>query len=365
MQHPPLKPDALVIECDRDAIHGGNMSQRIAMVGTGANGSCIAADLTRAGLDVVLIDQWPAHVEAMRSQGLRISMPEEEVHTAVRAHHITDLRSMNTTFDVVLLVPKAYDTRWMCELIKPYLAPDGLLVGIQNAMTVDDIGSIVGPERTMGCVIELSSQLFEPGHVQRNTPPKGTWFAIGSTHPSTRGREEEIASILRHAGKVSISNDILSAKWMKLLINVMCLAPVAMTGKRVHEAFRLPGMRELSLRAGAEALEVGQRLGYKPEPIIGLTAQEMENTNRLLEQLMDKITHDVGPRSMDCCLQDHIKGRATETDLINGLVVEAGKEFGTSAPVNAAICEITRRITTGELKPAAENLALARGMVSL
>jgi 2-dehydropantoate 2-reductase len=336
------------------------MTKRIAMVGTGANGSCIAADLTKAGLDVTIIDQWPAHVEAMRRDGLTITMPDEVLHTPVNAHHITDLRGMNTSFDVVFLVPKAYDTRWMTELIKPHLAADGLLIGIQNAMTVGDIASIVGPERTMGCVIELSSQLFEPAQVQRNTPPKGTWFAVGSTHSSTKGRESEITDILRHSGKVSISEDILSAKWMKLLINVMCLAPVAMTGKRVHEAFRLPGMRELSLRAGEEALEVGQRLGYKPEPIIGLSADEMANTNRLLEKLMDKITHDVGPRSMDCCLQDHIKGRFTETDMINGLVTAEAQRFGTRAPVNAAICEITRRITAGELKPDATNLELAQ-----
>ena len=43
------------------------MSQKIAVLGTGANGSCIAASLIDAGLDVVLIDQWPAHVETMRA----------------------------------------------------------------------------------------------------------------------------------------------------------------------------------------------------------------------------------------------------------------------------------------------------------
>ena len=41
------------------------MSPKIAVLGTGANGSCIAASLIEAGRDVVLIDQWPAHVEAM------------------------------------------------------------------------------------------------------------------------------------------------------------------------------------------------------------------------------------------------------------------------------------------------------------
>ena len=40
-------------------------NKKIAVLGTGANGSCVAADLTNAGLDVVLIDQWPEHVEAI------------------------------------------------------------------------------------------------------------------------------------------------------------------------------------------------------------------------------------------------------------------------------------------------------------
>jgi 2-dehydropantoate 2-reductase len=33
------------------------MSKKIAVLGSGANGSCVAADLTNAGLDVVAIDQ--------------------------------------------------------------------------------------------------------------------------------------------------------------------------------------------------------------------------------------------------------------------------------------------------------------------
>jgi len=79
------------------------MSLKIAVFGTGANGSCIAASLVDAGLDVTLIDQWPAHVEAMRANGLRIGMPETELHVAVRAYHLCDLCTLYETFDVVLL----------------------------------------------------------------------------------------------------------------------------------------------------------------------------------------------------------------------------------------------------------------------
>jgi pyruvate/2-oxoglutarate dehydrogenase complex dihydrolipoamide dehydrogenase (E3) component len=51
------------------------MPKKIAVLGSGANGASIGADLTKAGHDVVLIDQWPEHVQAMRMRGIRIEMP--------------------------------------------------------------------------------------------------------------------------------------------------------------------------------------------------------------------------------------------------------------------------------------------------
>ena len=88
------------------------MNKRIAVLGTGANGASIAADLTKAGLDVVLIDQWPEHVEAMRNNGIRIEMPEDTLVVPVRAYHLCDISTFDEKFDVVLLVIKAYDTSW-------------------------------------------------------------------------------------------------------------------------------------------------------------------------------------------------------------------------------------------------------------
>ena len=45
------------------------MKKKIAIIGTGANGSCVSADLISNGLDVKMIDQWPEHVEKMRKDG--------------------------------------------------------------------------------------------------------------------------------------------------------------------------------------------------------------------------------------------------------------------------------------------------------
>src|SRR3546814_5045397 len=122
--------------------------KRIAVVGTGANGAAFGADMVRAGLDVTFIEQWPAHVEAMRAGGLRVEMPGETVTTPVRAFHMCEVATLREPFDIVLLGVKAYDTRWACELIRPLVAADGLVVGLQNGMTLDDVAQIRGAGQT-------------------------------------------------------------------------------------------------------------------------------------------------------------------------------------------------------------------------
>ena len=332
------------------------MSKKIAVLGTGANGSCVAADLTNAGLDVVLIDQWPAHVEAMRANGLHVTLRQGEIHANVRAHHLCELASMRAAFDLVLLVVKAYDTRWHAELIKPYLKPDGFLVGLQNAMTAEIVAEVVGHARTLGCVPELSSYCFVPGEIKRNTAPERTWFALGSFHPSTAGREEEVAAILRHAGKVEITPNILAAKYMKLVLNSMTLGTMAMMGTELADQ-QPEGMQELMMQLGTESLKVGAALGHPIVPIFGLTQAQIEGSNNLLMQLVDKVNHDIGPgRGANTTLQDHLKGRLSEVDLINGFVVEEGRKRGIPTPANETMVEMTRRIFMGELKPNPGNL---------
>lgn len=340
------------------------MSKKIAVLGTGANGASIAADLTNAGLDVVLIDQWPEHVQAMRKHGVRIEMPKETVQTAVRAYHLCDVCTFDEKFDVVLLLMKAYDTRWACQLIEPYLQPDGLLAGVQNGMTVDAIADVVGPERTIGCVIEISSQMFDPGIVQRQSPHDRSWFAVGGVHEATVGREAEIQELLAHSGTVVISPDIRSAKWMKLISNCTTLATTAIFGVPIAVAADTPDMREMMLRSGSEALAAGQDLGYRIEPIFGLSEDEARNSDNLVELLLDKLTSTyILPDTITTILQDMMKNRRSEVGDVNGWVVEQQERLGKTAPVNAAILELTARIKRRELKPGRANVNVLKAML--
>ena len=309
-----------------------------------------------------VIDQWPAHVEAMRTGGIRIAMRDSELHVPVRAYHLCDVCAFTEPFDVVLLAMKAYDTRWACELIKPHLAPDGMLIGMQNAMVADQIVDVVGAERTIGCVVELSSEMFTPGLVKRNTEPAKTWIGLGHLGGGTERRLAELQALLSPVGQVEIMPNILAAKWMKLVVNAMCLGPFAMVGLPLIDALKVPGMRELIVEIGEEAMRVGQDLGHPVEPIFGLTQAELAGSNRPAEKLFDTLAAHVGPgRSRNTVLQDLLKGRLSEVDMINGLVVEESERRGYGAPANARVAEIVRQIEAGALKPGPSNMARVAG----
>ena len=331
--------------------------KRIAVLGAGANGASVGADLTAAGLDVTLIEQWPAHVEKMRAEGLRITMPERVLELPVRAHHLCEVAELRQPFDVVLVLMKAYDTRWACELIKPLVAPDGLVAGVQNGMTADVVAEVVGPGRAIGCVIECSSTMEVPGVVERHTPPERSWFAVGALDPATAGREAEVAELLAQAGAVEVVDDIRSAKWMKLVSNCTTLVTTAILGEPMLASLKHEAMRDLMLAAGQEALDAGLARGHQIEPIFGLGPADVAEPERVVERLLNALYAGfVLPSTTTTILQDWGKGRRSEVDEINGLVVaELGPD---RAPVNAAVVELAHRIERGELEPRLENYAL-------
>lgn len=336
------------------------MSAKIAVVGTGAQGAGIGADLIRAGLDVTFIEQWPAHVEAMRARGIEVRMPTETLVTPVpRVLHLCEVATLRERFDLVFVLVKAYDTRWAVELIRPVLADDGLVIGLQNGMSIDDVASIVGPARTIGAVIELASNMFEPGIVTRQNAPADSWFAVGAFDDAARGREPEVREVLRHAGTVEISDDIRSSKWMKLVANAGELVPSAILDVPLADAVRMPGVHEFMIECGMEAARAAVADGCRLVPIFGLDASHTADPDRyaavLLGEVLDKYSL---PDTRTTVLQDWMKGRHAEYREVNGLVVDVLARRGGSAPHNAHTVDLARRIEAGELDRSPANREL-------
>ena len=331
---------------------------KIAVIGTGANGASIGADLVQAGYDVTYIEQWPDHVEAMNRNGVTVNMPDQTVVTKVVAKHLCQVAELTDKFDLVFMLVKAYDTRWAAELIKPVLAENALVVGLQNGMSIDDLVDILGPERVMGAVIECCSNMFEPGVCNRETPPSGSWFALGGLTPSTQARAEDVAEVLRHAGTVEVYDDIRSAKWMKLVANASELVPSALLNQPLHEVVQDPEMVDYMKACAKEALAVCIGSGSKIVPIFGLKEAQQDPDLYAVELFDQVIAHFTFPNTLTTVLQDWRKGRRAEIHEINGLVVREGARLGIPTPANSITLDIASRIEVGELEAGAENRAL-------
>ena len=339
------------------------MSRKIAVLGCGAIGSSVSADLTKAGYDVTIFDQWPAQVETLKSSGLHIQMTDGEVRVAVRAYHLCDLASLNVEFDIVFLAVKSNDHRWMAEFIKPYLKAGGVLVPTQNGMNDDSIASIIGRGRTLGCAMELSAEIFTPGLVKRNTTHTSTWFAVGELDGSYTPRVREIESILSHVGRCDVTNNIYGAKWTKLIANTMTMGPFGLLGLGNSEAAALPGMFDISVKLGKESLAVGTALGYRIEPVFGLRADEFAGSgDELLVTAMKTLLGHIS-RGRTAPIHDHLKGRRSEMEFISGVVSKKGRELGIPTPGNDAVVEIDRQINTGQIKMDRSNFELLKSKV--
>ena len=323
------------------------MTKRIAVLGTGANGAALAASMTRAGHDVTCIEQWPEHVDAIRTSGLTVHSPAGTTTTALTAYHLCEVATLREPFDIVFVVVKGYDTRWACELIRPLLTPTSLVVGVQNGMTIDDMADIVGENRTVGCVIEVAANMFEPGIVNQQT---GMWFALGGLTDSVQERLGEVATVLSAAGDLEIVSDIRSSKWMKLVANAAELVTSAILDLPLLDAIALPGMHEFMTETGKEAGRTAVALGHKIVPIFGMNDIDTSSPDAFATELLDRVLTDYSlPDTRTTVLQDWMKGRRAEIEEINGLVVRSQRALGGRVPANEITLELARAIEAGEL----------------
>jgi 2-dehydropantoate 2-reductase len=304
------------------------------------------------------VEQWPAHVEAIRADGITVNLPTESFNVKVPALHLCQLAEVKEPFDIVFLVVKAYDTKWACQLIEPYLAADGLVVGLQNGMTHEDIAAVVGRERAIGAVIEIASNMFVPGVTNRQNGRDTSWFAMGALDPATQERVEGVAELLRCTGRVEVTDDIRSAKWMKLVVNAAELVPSAIVNMALADAARAPGMLEVMREAGYEAMHAALADGSRIVSIIGMPPVTTNDPERYVDQIFEEVLKTFSQEdTLTTSLQDWRKGRRAEVREVNGWVVDILAAHGKTSPMNARVVEMALEIEKGTLEARPENAA--------
>jgi ketopantoate reductase len=108
---------------------------KIAIIGTGAMGSVYAVQFADAGHEVIAVDPWQAHVEAINSQGLRLTGPDgERLIQGIRA---TTNAKESAGAELFILATKAAAVGEAARTIAPILG-DALVLTLSAPCAVFD-----------------------------------------------------------------------------------------------------------------------------------------------------------------------------------------------------------------------------------
>jgi 2-dehydropantoate 2-reductase len=343
------------------------MGKRIAVVGAGALGGYVGGYLAHHGQDVTFVDMWPGHLEAIRSRGLELDgvTPEEKFTvTQAKTLDLCDVQSLSKQkpIDIAFVAVKSYDTEWATALIKPYLAPDGYVVSLQNCLNEEKIAGVVGWGKTLGVVSSvISVHLYEPGRIRRTAAKGGdkhTVFRIGEVHGSITQRVQELVQLFSVIDSVKPTRNLWGERWTKLTQNSMRNGVSAATGLTGSQCDNDRTIRRFAIQLGGEAIKVGRALGYelenigklKPDRLV-LAADGNADALAEIEELMLEAKKG-NPRAAiqrPSMAQDMEKGRRTEIQFMNGYIAEKGKQVGIPTPTHVRLTDIVTRVERGEL----------------
>lgn len=329
-------------------------------MGAGAIGSVVGGLLTEAGHDVKLIDQWPAHVEAMQTRGLHLGGTCGDRLVRVKAIHLHEAQAIQAPFEAVFLSVKGYDTEWATLFARRFLAePDGFVVVFQNGLNDERVARLIGRERTLGSVITIRAGLYEPGQAERtDTAPIG--FTVGELIGPPTERVHRLVAVLNTVIPSRPTGNLAGERWSKLAVNCLANPLAGLSGYSTADVLIEPVPRSIAIQVAAEVIRVARAVGHEVEPIFGITPQRYVDAADgqgldLLEE--DLVSHGHSrPGGRPSLLQDVLKGRRTEIDYLNGVVVAEGLRLGVATPVNAAVVREFERHGAGRLTPDPRNL---------
>ena len=298
---------------------------KIAVVGCGAMGSVYAVLLADAGHEVWAIDTWKEHVDAMKANGLRLEGASGD--RTVRVNATMDAADAGLC-DLVILATKAMHVDKAAKSMRPLLRQDTVVLSIQNGLGGPDTAAkVLGRERVLvGVVGGFGASMKAPGHAHHNG-----WelVRLGELAGPISPRLEAIAEVWRSGGfRVKCFDDIDQLVWEKLICNVCFSGTCAITERTVIEVIEDPDTWKVASGCAIEAYQVARARGIKldfDDPVAYVHAFGM------------KI-----PKARPSMLLDHLAGRMSEIDAINGAIPLAAKAAGLAAPFNEVISALVR-----------------------
>ena len=215
----------------------------------------------------------------------------------------------------------------------------------------DRISAIVGNENLVVGTVEWGATNLGAGHLAQTTRAP---FVVGEPDGATKQRTRLLADALGTVTDVRITENISGQVWSKLLVNSAFSGLGAVSGLLYREVIADPAGKEAALAVWREGYDVGMAQGITLDEVLGVPAESLvvrgpEDKQRADEAL--EVAMGYAGATKASMLQDLEKGAKTEVDVINGGVVERGREYGVETPLNERVVELMHEMERGEQRP--------------
>lgn len=295
---------------------------RVAVVGAGAVGGYFGGLLARAGAPVVMIGR-PAFVEAVSKNGLFLDTLQFQ--ETIRVQASTDLSAVRGA-DFVLFCVKTTDNAATARAIAPLLAPNAIVVNLQNGVdNVDQIRAASGIE-ALPAVVYIGVSVPEPGRIKH--AGRGD-LVIGPENDRTK----RVAALFARANVgCRISENIEGELWTKLIWNCALNAVSALGHAKYGQIAASEDARKVVQSLVDEVLAVAHAArvilpGFEDPKVAQAGAL------KIATQLSETFSSTA---------QDMQRGKRTEIDSLNGYIARRGAELGVPTPVNHALYALVK-----------------------
>ena len=299
---------------------------KITIAGSGAMGCRFGGALYAAGHEVVLLDGWRAHVNAINSGGLRIS--DETGSRTVRVPAAL-FPAVADPADLIIVFTKATATASVAAAAAGAIGPSTLVLTLQNGLgNIEVLRSYVPESRLLAGTTTLGTELLGPGHIRALGSGETVLGALG---PGPSDHAERTVLALSAAGLATrVAADPLGVIWAKVafncVMNSLCaIASIPVSALALYDGFDVLAssiLREVAAVAAAEGVAV-----------------DIAAALRLMKAQFDPAASGDHLASM---LQDLMNGRPTEIAQLNGAIAARARVHGIEAPVNTLIIELVR-----------------------
>ena len=300
-----------------------NKTPKVVVLGAGSVGCYFGGMLARAGHDVTLIAR-ANHVEAITNNGLHMDCQSFQDYVQVKAR--SDYIPLSDA-DIVLCCVKSPDTEFVINEVKPYLNKSAVILSLQNGVdNAERIAKLVD-NPTYPTVVYVATAMVGPGKLKH--------FGRGELVLGALGNNSNELNALSDFFQLSnvpceISGNIRKDLWLKFLVNCSYNGISAIGQIQYGKMVSNPEIVNLINQITEECLMVAEKQG------VMISATEASQANHAIGVTMS------GQKSSTA--QDLVKGKLTEIDYLNGLIVRRAAEYGLSAPANQAVYALVKML---------------------